>query len=73
MWSQSYPLERQLAPLGAYVTGDIFQNEFGPKMEKYWLSSDKFAITPPFDSTLWLGVNDVDGMLTLHAQVLYLP
>ena len=71
MWKQSYPFERQIHKLDPYITGDIFKGEYGPKMEKYWLSSNKIAITSPFDSTLWIAINKVKDALSLHSQVLF--
>lgn len=56
--NQNWPLEQQNIKLAPYVTGNVFANQYGGIMEKYWFHSGKVAILSPFDSTLWFSVNE---------------
>ena len=68
-YDQHWPIDQDVRPEKAFVTGDFFQTNFGGLMEPYWLNSDGFAIHADRDLPLFSSFNDSrDGRLCLTSR-----
>lgn len=68
MFYQYWPIKRQNKTIENYVSGDLFKDQYGSVLERYWLSSRGVAVRVHKHSPLHVSINaDNDGKLCFVA------
>ncbi|XP_013773478.1 uncharacterized family 31 glucosidase KIAA1161-like [Limulus polyphemus] len=74
MYKTSFPFSNISLPLQPFITGDAYQDQLGPVLERYWLSSKGVAIRIDPEIPLYVSVNSSgDEKLCLEAQFDSIP